>query len=262
MKKTFAYIILSMMAYCALAQDLYIGSFYVTTTDEEKLYGDGNDKWALRMPVICDMLNFEQPDVIGLQSLTDNQLTLLSRRLTNHSATGNILYNKKELELLSEGTVADMPEGSTCNWAKLRKGEAAFFVFNVCFASATSVASASVTRVNSAVTEVNTESLPCFVVGNIGTKEGTTIYTRLNARYPDCYTKAAVVSAEYGTFSGFDPAANHSTGRFDFVFASKNVSVKAYGQLQYSYFTQETNGTHKRRLPSTHYPVMAKVTLP
>lgn len=262
MKRNVLFFIISLIACCAQGQELYIGSYNITSTDEESLIGDGNNKWGNRMPVICDMLNFEEPDVIGLQSLTESQLTSVARRLTNYSQAGYILFNKKALELLSEGTVDNLLEGNSCNWAKLQKGETAFYVFNVSFSTNATEASSSLTRVLTAIGEVNTESLPCFVVGNIGTDETTTIYTRLNARYPDCYTKAETVSAEYGTFSGFDLAANHGSARFDFVFASKNVSVKAYGQLQYGYLSKESDGSYKRRHPSAHFPVMAKVTLP
>ena len=48
MKKTISTLIIALMAACAFAQDIYIGSFYVTSTDEEKLYGDGKDKWSTR----------------------------------------------------------------------------------------------------------------------------------------------------------------------------------------------------------------------
>lgn len=262
MKRNLLFFIISLIACCAQGQELYIGSFYVTSTEEEKLYGDGGDKWANRMPVICDMLNFEDPDVMGLQSLTDSQLSSISKRMTNHDVAGDILYNKKTLTLLASGTVENLLEGSTCTWAKLQKGETAFCVFNMNFSTIESEASSALTRVITVIGEVNTESLPCFVVGKIGTNESTTVYTRLNARYPDCKTKASVVSAEYGTYSGFDLAANHDSERFDFVFASKNVRVKAYGQLEYGYLTQESDGSYKRRHPSTHFPVMAKVTLP
>ena len=78
MKKISLFIFLFMVTFCAYAQNLYIGSFYVTSTTEESLYGDGNDKWAKRMPVISDMFNFEQPDVLGLQSLTEAQLGQLT----------------------------------------------------------------------------------------------------------------------------------------------------------------------------------------
>ena len=262
MKKTSLFIFLFMVTFCAYAQNLYIGSFYVTSTTEESLYGDGNDKWTKRMPIISDMFNFEQPDVLGLQSLTEAQLGQLSRRLTNYYAAGDILYNKNTLTLDTCGVVANMPEGSTCSWAKLRKDGKAFYVFNICFATDNNVALTSSTRVRTATGEINTENLPCFVVGYLGVNETKSAYTRMTARFNDCFKLASSVSAEYGTVNNFDLAANHGTERFDFVFASKTVSIKAYGQLQYGYFTQESDGSYKRRLPSTHFPVMAKVTLP
>ena len=261
MKKSLSFTILFLMAFCAFAQNLYIGSFYVTTTDEEKLYGDGGDKWANRRNIICDIFNFEQPDVLGLQSLTESQLGNIKQRMTSYNVAGNILFNKS-LELISNGIVEEMPEGSTCSWAKLKKGETAFYVFNVCFSTDASVGSASSTRILAAVEEINTENIPCFVVGFLGGNEKKTVYTKLSARYLDCFKKASVVSAEYGTANNFNLSANHGTDRFDFIFASKNVSINSYGQLQYAYYTKESDGSYKRRLPSTQFPVMAKVTLP
>ena len=271
MKKTISFTLFLLFAQLSIinfqlsianAQDLYIGSFYVTTTDEEALYGDGGDKWATRRTPICDMFNFEQPDVLGLQSLTEVQLKYLTRYMTNFIAAENILYNKTTLTLDTCAVLENMPEGSTCSWARLRKGEKAFYVFNICFSTTVTVASSSATTVLTAIGQINTEGLPVFIVGDLGVNETKTAYTRMNGRYPDTYTKAPVKSAEYGTKNNFDLAANHGTDRFDFVFASKTVTVKAYGQLQYGYFTTESDGSHKRRLPSTHFPVMAKVTLP
>ncbi|MBQ7462373.1 MAG: hypothetical protein IJS63_08995 [Bacteroidaceae bacterium] len=247
----------------ANAQNLYIGSFYVTTTDEEALYGDGGDKWATRRTPICDMFNFEQPDVLGLQSATETQISYIATRLTNHNVAGNILYNKTTLELLENGDVEDMPEGSTCSWAKLKKGEKAFYVFNICFSTVQSTATSSTTRLRSAITEIKNENVPVFIVGFLGVNETKTPYSRMTqSLYNDCFKQAPVVSAEYGTVNNFDLAANHGTERYDFIFASRTVSVKAYGQLQSGYFTKESDGSYKRRLLSTHFPVMAKVTLP
>ena len=65
------------MAFCVYAQNLYIGSFYVTTPEEETLYGDGGDKWANRRTYICDLFSFEQPDVLGLQSRCPTALASL-----------------------------------------------------------------------------------------------------------------------------------------------------------------------------------------
>ena len=248
------------MALCATAQDLYIGSFYVTSTTEEAQYGDGKDKWATRMPHIVDMFKYEQPDVLGLQSMTDSQLSVLSQRMTGYGKAGDILYNKSSVELDTCNVVEDMPEGCTGTWAKLRKGETEFYVFNICCipTSAMSVAN----RIRTVSTALNPDNLPCFVVGYLGVSENNkTAYTRLTARFNDCYTSATYKSAEYGTVNNFDLTANHGTDRYDFVFASKDVTVKAYGQLQSGYLTKETDGTYKRRLLSTHFPVMAKVRM-
>ena len=265
MKKTIFTLFLC-LASCSLlrthAQNLYIGSFYVTTTDEEKLYGDGGDKWANRRPVICDMFNFEQPDVLGLQSATSVQITQMMQRLTNYTAAGDILFNKTTLQMDTCGVVDEMPEGNTCSWARLRKGEKAFYVFNVCFSTDANVGSTAAARVTTAIGEINTDKLLCFVIGDLGSNEKKAAYTRLATRYYDCYKQAPVVSAEYGTKSDFDLAANHGTDRYDFIFAPRNVSIQAYGQLQYAYFTKEADGSYKRRQLSTHFPVMAKVTLP
>jgi len=262
MKKTIIFIIISLMAVCTSAQSLYIGSYYVTSTDEESLYGDGGDKWTKRLPVISDMFNYEQPDVLGLQSLTESQLGQLSKRLTNYNAAGDILYNKNTLQLDSCGTVEDMPEGSTCSWARLTKGETPFYVFNICFPTDLTAANSCATHIRTAIGEINAENLPCFIVGYLGVSESKTPYSRLIAKYNDCYTKASVISAEYGTINNFNLADNHGSERFDFIFVSRNITVEAYGQLQYGYFTQESDGSNKRRLPSTHFPVMAKVKLP
>lgn len=261
MKKTLSFIIIYMMAFCAFAQDLYIGSFYVTTPDEEKLYGDGGDKWTTRRTYICDLFNFEQPDVLGLQSATESQVSLINQRMTSHSVAGNIIY-KKELELLANDTIKDMPEGSICTWVKLKKGGAAFYVFNVSFSTDATIGSTSATKVIAAVDEINTESLPYFVLGYLGGNEKKAAYTKLNTYYYDCYRRAPIISAEYGTVNNFDLAANHGTDRFDVIFTSRDVTTKAYGQLQSAYLTKETDGSYKRRQFSTHFPVMAKVTLP
>lgn len=262
MKNIASLIFAFVLALCASAQDLYIGSFYVTSTDEEALIGDGNNKWANRKSVIIEMFKFEQPDVLGLQSLTAIQLANIKNGvISTHALAENILY-KKTLELDTCGVVEGLPEGSTASWAKLRKNGSAFYVFNFCFSTETAVATQSATSLITAVNTINAEKLPFFVLGDLGVNETKTAYTRMNARYNDCYMKAPIKSAEYGTKNNFDLAANHGSERYDFIFASKTVTVKAYGQLQSAYYTPESDGSRKRRLPSAHFPVMAKVTLP
>jgi len=254
MKKTISTLIIALMAACAFAQDIYIGSFYVTSTNEEKLYGDGKDKWSTRWPVIVDMFKYEQPDVLGLQSLTSSQLTTLGYRMTGYELAEDILYNST-CELDSCGVLDGFPTDCTCSWARLRKEGKDFLVYNMCFTPDS--AQAAVNHLRTVSTAMNTENLPVFVVGYLGVNETKQPYTRLSAKYADSYTKALHKSAEYGTVNNFDLENNHESSRYDFVFASRSITIKAYGQLQNGYFTAES-GSHKRRLPSTHFPVMVK----
>ena len=247
-----------MIAFCAAAQDLYIGSFYVTSTNDESSFGDGKDKWTTRRTHIYNMFKFELPDVLGLQGLTSAQLSQMRINM-GYNGAGDILYSKS-LELDTCGTVTDMPEGNTCSWARLKKDGTAFYVFNFCFTPDSALVSTM--RLRTAAGEINTENLPSFAVGYLGAKQTTTAYSRLTAKFIDCYTKATIKSAEFGTINNFDLENNHGTDRYDFVMASAGISVKAYGQLQYGYFTLEADNSHKRRQLSTHFPVMAKVTLP
>ena len=258
MKKTISFIIIFLMATRTFAQDLYIGSYYVTSTEEEKLYGDGKDKWSTRMPIIVDMFKYEQPDVLGLQSLTASQLSALTTRLSSYQRAGDILYNNT-CELDTCGLVEGLPTDCTCSWAKLRKEEKDFYVFNMYFTPDS--AQASVNHLRTTITAMELGNAPVFVVGYLGVNETKQPYTRLTAKFNDCYAKATVKSAEYGTVNNFDLENNHGSNRFDFVLASKNVTnVTAYGQLQYAYFTSES-GSYKRRLPSTHFPVMVKLKM-
>ena len=117
-------------------------------------------------------------------------------------------------------------------------------------------------RLRNATSEINKENLPSFAVGYLGVNTTKTPYSRLTSKFYDSYAKASVRSAEFGTVNNFDLENNHGTERFDFVLTSRTVTVKAYGQLQYGYYTKETDDSYKRRLPSAHFPVMAKVTLP
>ncbi|MBO7120457.1 MAG: hypothetical protein J6W03_09090 [Bacteroidaceae bacterium] len=264
MKRSLTFIIIAMAALLTNAQDLYIGSFFVTTPEQEALLGDGKDKWTTRRQTVYDMFKYELPDVLGLQSATSSQMTAMRAGmnsgmsgLASYKLAGDILYNNT-VELDTCGVVDGMPEGCSCTWAKMRKDGTEFYVYNICFTADSAYVSTNRLRTVSA--EMVPTTTPCFVVGNLGMKEGTQPHKRMTAKFPDCFDSATYKSAEYGTVNNFDLENNHSTDRFDFVFASKNVTVSAYGQLQYAYFTSE-NGTYKRRLPSSHFPVMAKVKM-
>lgn len=286
MKRMILTLAVALGAFAAHAQQLYIGSYNVTSTAEEGSYGDGNDKWANRMPVICDMFNFEQADVVGMQSMDKDQYADLRSGMAGYQTVGvgaddgeeaglfaPIFCNSATVELLESGHfwLSDTPDKASkfsgaansqvCTWAKLRKGQSAFYVFNVCLDTNADIAKASASLVLGRMQEMNGDGLPCFLTASIGADEQSEVYAQLAAQLADAYASAGVVSAEYGTLNAFNLASNHGTSRYDFVFAgTSGINVDSYGQLQYGYFTT-SGGNATRRLPSAHFPVMAKATL-
>ena len=165
MKRTISFFIISLMAFCVYAQNLYIGTCYVTTVEEDSISSDKGDKWTNRVSVLCDMFKFEQPDVLGLQAYNSTQLAQIKQRVSTHSAAGDILYNRTKIQMDNCGVVDNLREGCSCSWAKLKIEERYFYVFNFSFTTSTTDAASSATVVRSAVTNINTESLPVFVIG-------------------------------------------------------------------------------------------------
>ncbi len=270
MKKSLSFIIICLMAVTATAQNIHVGSFYVTTPTDEKLFGDGNNNWTTRQTHICNLFKFERPDILSLQGATEAQMKTIRSGMNSgmtgvasYNLAGDIIYNNT-VTFDTCGVVTDMPEGSVATWAKFQKDEKTFFVFNVNFSSEGTLSTTSTTRLIAAIGEINPDKLPVFITGLIGCNENAprSAYTRLSSRYYDSYTTSSAVSAEYGTVNNFDIEANHGTDRYDFIFHSKSIiTPKAYGQLESGYFTKEADGSYKRRMLSTHFPIMVKATI-
>ena len=68
------------------AQNLYVGSYNVRNRN------DGDEKngnvWATRCKVMCDMINFEAPDVFGTQEVLVGQLRDMRAALDDYDFIG------------------------------------------------------------------------------------------------------------------------------------------------------------------------------
>ena len=82
-------------AMCLSAQSLFVGSYNVRyQNDEDTEEGNG---WTQRVPVICDMINFEQPDIFGTQEAKINQIHDLLNGLDGYGYIGVAREDGKEL---------------------------------------------------------------------------------------------------------------------------------------------------------------------
>ena len=111
------------------AQNLYVGSYNVRNRNggDEK---NGN-VWATRCKVMCDMINFEAPDVFGTQEVLVGQLRDMRAALDNYDFIGvgrddgkeageyaAIFYKKDNLKLLHNGNfwLNETPDTPKLGW--------------------------------------------------------------------------------------------------------------------------------------------------
>ena len=72
MKRTILFFAFAFACILVGAQSLYVGSYNIRNQNDYDVQ-NGNG-WQQRCPVICDMINFETPDVFGSQEVLVGQL--------------------------------------------------------------------------------------------------------------------------------------------------------------------------------------------
>ena len=86
MKKLFLSSACLLFAMAMSAQSIFVGTYNIRNRN------DGDEKkgnvWATRCKVICDMINFEAPDVFGTQEVLIGQLRDLRAGLDNYAFIG------------------------------------------------------------------------------------------------------------------------------------------------------------------------------
>lgn len=86
MKKLFLSSACLLFAMAMSAQSIFVGTYNI------RYRNDGDEKkgnvWATRCKVICDMINFEAPDVFGTQEVLIGQLRDLRAGLDNYDFIG------------------------------------------------------------------------------------------------------------------------------------------------------------------------------
>ena len=129
MKRIILSTIALLFAVVMSAQNLYVGSYNVRNRNggDEK---NGN-VWATRCKVMCDMINFEAPDVFGTQEVLVGQLRDMRAALDNYDFIGvgrddgkeageyaAIFYKKDNLKLLHNGNfwLNETPDTPKLGW--------------------------------------------------------------------------------------------------------------------------------------------------
>ena len=236
---------------------------------------DGADWWEYRKTEVAEMLNYYQPDVLGIQEGVDAQVRFLDSALVDYDYVGvgrddgqrggefsAIFYRRDRLTVLRHQThwLSETPDRVSVGWdaamerivtaAELldRERGDTLLVFNAHFDHIGPLA-----RKNSAklmvrlASEWNPRNHPVILMGDFNAEPGSAPIRVFTATFSDAFDSAELPSyGSPGTFTGFN-VEQPQDRRLDYIFV-KNCSVARHRHLD----DRRRNG----RFLSDHLPVL------
>lgn len=279
MKRILLVAILMVCAVVVSAQDLYVGTYNIRYKNKDDSI-KGN-VWTKRCQVMCDQINFESPDVLGMQEVLVGQLHDFQRLLDNYSSIGvgrddgkeageyaAIFYKNDRVKLLDSGNfwlneTPDVPKLGwdaacirICTWGKFKdlRTKKKFYFFNLHMDHVGVVARREAAKLVVSRIKEMAQDAPVVLTGDFNVDQTDEIYGIFthSGILKDSYENARIRFAENGTFNSFK-VETKTDSRIDHVFVSPSFKVEAYGLRTDSYWA---NG---RRNLSDHYPVFVKL---
>ncbi len=263
MKKIFLSSVSLLFALTMSAQSIFVGTYNIrnrNSGDEKK-----GEVWATRCKVICDMINFEAPDVFGTQEVLVGQLRDLRAGLDNYDYIGvgrddgkeageysALFYKKDHLTLLNNGNfwlneTPDKPKLGwdaacirICTWGEFKQKATGFrfFHFNLHMDHVGIVARREAAKLIVKKIREIAKGAPVVVTGDFNVDQTNEIFKIFtdSGILKDSYSAARLRFAENGTFNSFNTNF-WSSSRIDHVFVSPEFAVDRYGILTNAYWT-------------------------
>lgn len=301
MKKYALTVFILTASLCIQAQNLFVATYNLRYDNEDDRQ-EGNG-WTKRCQVICDFLNFEQPDIFGTQEGLKHQLEDLKRGLDQYDYIGigredgkeqgehsAIFYKKDKLKCLDKGNfwLNETPEKPVlgwdaacvriCTWGKFHdwKTNLTFYFFNLHMDHVGVIARREAAKlVIKKIKEIAGNNAPVILTGDFNVDQHDEIYKIFSESgiLKDSYMAAKHRFAENGTFQDFDSSMK-SESRIDHIFVSNKFEVNNYAIHTDAYWTANEKmpklksgnapkelefQQYTHRLPSDHYPVLAKI---
>ena len=279
MKRILLVAILMVCAVVVSAQDLYVGTYNIRYKNKDDSI-KGN-VWTKRCQVMCDQINFESPDVLGMQEVLVGQLHDFQRLLDNYSYIGvgrddgkeageyaAIFYKNDRVKLLDSGNfwlneTPDVPKLGwdaacirICTWGKFKdlRTKKKFYFFNLHMDHVGVVARREAAKLVVSRIKEMVQDAPVVLTGDFNVDQTDEIYGIFthSGILKDSYENARIRFAENGTFNSFK-VETKTDSRIDHVFVSPSFKVEAYGLRTDSYWAKG------RRNLSDHYPVFVKL---
>ena len=233
---------------------------------------DQENHWEYRKQASINMVNEEQPTIMGVQEALANQLNYLANNLPDYAYYGvgrddgkekgefmAIFYKKDEVELLDKGTfwlseTPDTPSKGwdgqcfrTCTWAifKHKATGKQFASFNTHLDHKGKQAQElGLKTIVNKIGQLVPNDMPVFLSGDFNTRTDNPIYAPLKAIMTDSRALAPETDLR-GTYNGWKERKD--TVAVDHIFVS-GVKVKKFQVLR--------DKNYGAKYVSDHYPVL------
>lgn len=248
--------------YCVSAQTVNVATYNIRYINKpDSLQGDG---WAQRCPVICNLIKYQDFDVLGTNEGYLNQLEDMQKLLTEYTYFGfgrndgihkgehcAIFYKKKSVKLVEEGhfflsetpdkpgKAWDAKNPRLCTWGKFKdiKSGKMFYYFCVHFDHKGQIARVESSKLMVKMVKEIAGKYPAIVAGDLNFRQGSEGYLALaNAGIlKDASDAAEIRFAQTGSFNGFK-TNYHAGARIDHMMVSNSWKVKRFAILTYAYW--------------------------
>lgn len=269
----------------AEAQELTVASFNIRyENSSDSVNGNG---WHQRLPVICDLIRFNNFEIFGAQEVLHQQLLDMLACLPGYGYVGvgrddgktkgeyaPIFYREDKFKAVASGhfwlsDITDRPNKGwdaalprICTWASFedRATGFAFFFFNLHMDHVGVEARKNSARLVLKKIKEMCGGNPVILAGDFNVDQHSPDYALLAGSdlLDDAYEVAAVRYALNGTFNNFKPDRK-TDSRIDHVFVSPSFTVARYGILTDTYRTEieesmaEKSGNFPREVSLTQY---------
>lgn len=297
-RRLLALLPMAMLALLASAQELYVGTYNIRNNNS----GDTNagNGWATRKTYLFNMVNFQQPDLLGVQEALHDQVVDMQNGLDGYGYIGvgrddgvesgeyaAIFYRKARMALLDYGDfwLSDTPEKPSkgfvneggsgkfyriVTWGKFldKETQSLVYHFNTHMDLDETNRQQSYYLIKKKIHEIAGDDAPVIVSGDFNAEQTSGAYKLFyNSGFLyDCHTVCKQRFITNGTAGNFNASilTQLSTGelrRIDHLFVTDNFDVEHYGVLTSCYYSTSGSASYATRMYSDHFPVMAKLTI-
>ena len=296
-KRLFHLLFVLLTVFAAQAQELTVCTYNLRyKNNDDTKAGNG---WDTRRTYLINLVNFQQPDLLGVQEALSSQMTDMANGLKDYAYIGvgrndgatsgeysAIFYRKESMVLLDNGDfwLSDTPYkpskgfpskgGGTsyyriCTWGKFfhRASGTVIYHFNTHMDLDETNRQQSYYLIKQKIQEIASTTAPVIVTGDynaVQTGDAYKLFLNSGFLY-DCYVRTKQKFMTNGTCPGFN-ANNYSTvsgelRRIDHIFVTRAFNIEHYGVLNPCYYSTNGSADYNLRAYSDHSPVLAKLSL-